>query len=157
MLLLYDVTRPSTFDTVLDWKREVDACVEPPDGSSPPVVLLGTKCDIETATADTAELDRFCGQWGFVAWFDVSAKTGFNIAEAARCLVQKITSYPDLFEVVSFESALVRTEDVIVIAQLLLFVALGPGDLGWCTPGDLEWCTPVATHAFLVAHDLYIL
>jgi len=52
-LLLYDVTRPTTFDTVLDWKKEIDACVEPPDGSAPPVVLLGTKCDIETANART--------------------------------------------------------------------------------------------------------
>ena len=79
-------------------------------------VLLGNKCDIETATADTAELDRFCGQWGFVAWFDVSAKTGFNIAEAARCLVQKITSYPDLFEArykqnAAFRPALAFAED----------------------------------------------
>jgi small GTP-binding protein len=116
VLLVYDVTRPTTFDTVTAWKREIDDKVALSNDEPVPVVLLGNKCDIETATADTAELDRFCGQWGFVAWFDVSAKTGFNIAEAARCLVTKITSYPDLFEArykqnAAFRPALAFAED----------------------------------------------
>ena len=44
--------------------------------------------------ADTAELDRFCSAHGFYAWFDVSAKTGFNIDAAIRCLVEKILDDP---------------------------------------------------------------
>ena len=103
-------------DTSAEGWKEIDDKVCLSNDEPVPVVLLGNKCDIETATADTAELDRFCGQWGFVAWFDVSAKTGFNIAEAARCLVQKITSYPDLFEArykqnAAFRPALAFAED----------------------------------------------
>ena len=108
VLLVYDVTRPSSFDTVLKWKREIDEKVCLNNDEPVPVVLLGNKCDIETATADTAELDRFCGQHGFIAWFDVSAKTGFNIDEAGRTLVQKILSYPGLFEARYKENAAFR-------------------------------------------------
>ena len=107
-ILVYDVTRPSTFDTVVAWKREIDDKVVLNNDEPVPVVLLGNKCDIETATADTAELDRFCGEHGFVAWFDVSAKSGFNIEEGCACLVQKILSYPGLFETRYAENAAFR-------------------------------------------------
>ena len=59
-LLVYDITRPTTFDTVLDWKRDIDERMILPTGEAPPVLLVGAKCDLETASADTAELDRFC-------------------------------------------------------------------------------------------------
>lgn len=96
-LLVYDITRPTTFDTVLAWKRDIDermvggnwldANGQP---TGPPVILVGAKCDLETASADTAELDRFCADHGFYGWFDVSARTGFNVDTCARCLAEKI-------------------------------------------------------------------
>jgi len=89
-LLVYDITRPTTFDTVLDWKRDIDERMVLPTGEAPPVLLVGAKCDLETASADTAELDRFCADHGFYGWFDVSAKTGFNVDTCARCLAEKI-------------------------------------------------------------------
>mmetsp|Transcript_16626 Transcript_16626/g.56822 ORF Transcript_16626/g.56822 Transcript_16626/m.56822 type:complete len:121 (-) Transcript_16626:49-411(-) len=97
-MLVYDVTRPSTFDTVLKWKADLDAKVTLPNGEPLPVILLGNKYDIETAAADTGELDKFCAKHGFIAWYDVSAKTGFNIEEAARCLVEKIMTHEGIFE-----------------------------------------------------------
>ena len=40
VMLVYDVTRPSTFDTVAKWKKEIDSKVTLPNGRPIPVVLL---------------------------------------------------------------------------------------------------------------------
>ena len=98
VMLVYDVTRPSTFDTVAKWKKEIDSKVTLPNGRPIPVVLLGNKCDKETGAADVAEMDKFCVNNGFIGWFDTSAKTGDNIKEASEFLVRKILTYPDVFE-----------------------------------------------------------
>uniref|UniRef100_A0A7S2V4T6 Ras-related protein Rab n=1 Tax=Fibrocapsa japonica TaxID=94617 RepID=A0A7S2V4T6_9STRA len=89
-MLVYDVTRPPTFEMVSKWKEEIDTKVSLPNGEPIPVVLLGNKSDLEKAKVDTEYLDEFCKQHGFVGWFDTSAKTNQNIVEAATFLVEKI-------------------------------------------------------------------
>jgi GTPase SAR1 family protein len=43
-LLVYDISRPQTFDTVAQWKAEIDRMVRLPDGEGAiPVVLIGNK------------------------------------------------------------------------------------------------------------------
>lgn len=63
-----------------------------------PVVLLGNKCDLDTAEIDKAKLDRFVEEKGFVNWFDTSAKLNINIDKAARFLVDKILEHQDIFQ-----------------------------------------------------------
>ncbi|KAJ8612937.1 hypothetical protein CTAYLR_006192 [Chrysophaeum taylorii] len=67
-MVVYDITRPSSFDTVADWKREIDAKVKLPNGQPLPVLLVGNKHDLETAQADGHQLDKFCQDHGFVTW-----------------------------------------------------------------------------------------
>ena len=40
-MIVYDVTRPITFETVIKWKKEIDEKVKFPDGSALPAILLG--------------------------------------------------------------------------------------------------------------------
>jgi small GTP-binding protein len=99
-LLVYDISRPLTFDTVTKWKEEIDTMVRLPDGEGPiPVVLIGNKCDVESGggQVDQSHLDRFCEERGFLKWFDTSAASGEGIDEAMNCVVEKILSYPNIF------------------------------------------------------------
>ena len=46
-----------------------------------------------------AELDKFVADNNFLQFFATSAKDGTNIDNACRCLVEKILSYDDIFNV----------------------------------------------------------
>ena len=90
VLLVYDISRPSTFETVVKWKDELDRRVVLSNGELAPVVLLGNKVDLESADADSEQLATFCEKHGFVGSFDTSAKTGQGIDKACRCLVGEL-------------------------------------------------------------------
>ncbi|XP_047463347.1 ras-related protein Rab-32 isoform X2 [Mugil cephalus] len=86
-LVVFDVTRASTFDAVLKWKDDLDSKVTLNHGRPVPAVLLANKSD--QLTSPQPRLDSFCRDNGFVGWFETSAKNS-NIEEAARCLVENI-------------------------------------------------------------------
>jgi len=90
--VVFDVSRPQTFEAVIKWKQDVDAKVSCPDGSPIPCVLLANKSDEEKAgsLAEETFLDTFCTDNGFVGWFYTSPKENVNIDESARFLVKKI-------------------------------------------------------------------
>mmetsp|Transcript_6478 Transcript_6478/g.6698 ORF Transcript_6478/g.6698 Transcript_6478/m.6698 type:complete len:216 (+) Transcript_6478:89-736(+) len=96
-ILVYDVSRPSTFETVAKWKEEIDSKVTLPNGMPLPVVLLGNKSDLEDAETDGKMMDEFCKEKGFIGYFDTSAKLNINIDKAARFLVDKILEHEDIF------------------------------------------------------------
>ncbi|KAJ8974285.1 hypothetical protein NQ317_013174 [Molorchus minor] len=89
--IVFDVTRKNTFDSVINWKTDLDSKVQLPDGSPIPCVLLANKCDQlrESLTSNKA-LDDYCRENGFTAWFETSAKDNINIDEAAKSLVETI-------------------------------------------------------------------
>lgn len=41
--IVFDVTRPATFDAVNKWKTDLDSKVQLPDGSPIPCILLANK------------------------------------------------------------------------------------------------------------------
>ncbi|EGB06322.1 hypothetical protein AURANDRAFT_13379, partial [Aureococcus anophagefferens] len=82
--LVYDISRPETFKTIVKWKDEIDSKVHLPNGMALPVVLLANKCDLEDVAIDRQELDDFCRSHGFIGWFETSAKADVNIDTAAR-------------------------------------------------------------------------
>ena len=48
-ILVFDVTRPASFDAVTKWKTDLDAKVQLPSGGKIPCVLLGNKVNDTTA------------------------------------------------------------------------------------------------------------
>ena len=92
-MVVFDVTRVSTFEAVQKWKNDIDAKVLlPPDNRPIPVVLLANKCDLakEGICQDKRQMDKFCEDNGFIGWFETSAKDDIGIEDAAKCLVAKI-------------------------------------------------------------------
>ncbi|KAM6985438.1 ras-related protein Rab-32-like [Aplochiton taeniatus] len=87
-LLVFDVTRASTFDSVLKWKEDLDTKVTLPHGKAVPTVLLANKSD--QMSLQSLRLDSFCREHGFVGCFQTSAKENTNIEAATRFLVEQI-------------------------------------------------------------------
>ncbi|KAM9451716.1 ras-related protein Rab-38 [Clarias gariepinus] len=91
-LIVFDVTRASTFEAVPKWKDDLDTKVTLSNGKPVPAVLLANKSDQSRDGLSTQipKLDTFCKETGFVGWFETSAKENTNIEAAIRCLVENI-------------------------------------------------------------------
>lgn len=90
--IVFDVTRPATFEAVAKWKNDLDSKLTLPNGKPVSVVLLANKCDQgkDVLMNNGLKMDQFCKEHGFVGWFETSAKENINIDEASRCLVKHI-------------------------------------------------------------------
>lgn len=73
--VVFDVTRGSTFEAVSKWKNDLDSKVKLANGNPIPSVLLANKCDQKKEGANNSALmDNFCKETGFLDWFETSAK-----------------------------------------------------------------------------------
>ncbi|KAF1806366.1 P-loop containing nucleoside triphosphate hydrolase protein [Mucor lusitanicus] len=91
--IVYDATRPLTFQNVSRWKNDIDTKVELPlawGGGSIPVVLLANKIDQHPNTRSPKEMEEFCRENSFAQWFETSAKENTNIDQAAEYLISHI-------------------------------------------------------------------
>ncbi|XP_059169802.1 ras-related protein Rab-32B-like [Physella acuta] len=93
-IIVFDLSRPATFDSVLKWLEDVNSKVMLSNELPVPVLLLANKCDIEDAAYQTDKLDSFCKEKNFIGWFPTSAKTNQNVEEAMNFLVEHILSLP---------------------------------------------------------------
>jgi len=89
-IIVYDVTRPATYEAVLKWKADLNSKVVLANDDPIPVILLANKCDISSVSIDTEVLDEFSKDNGFLAWFKTSAQDNIGIDEAMKYLVGKI-------------------------------------------------------------------
>ncbi|XP_028277787.1 ras-related protein Rab-38b isoform X2 [Parambassis ranga] len=73
--IVFDVTRPTTFEAVIKWKEDLDSKLMLANGQSIATVLLANKCDQgRELTNNGIKMDQFCKDHGFVGWFETSAK-----------------------------------------------------------------------------------
>ncbi|GAA5799659.1 rab32, member RAS oncoprotein [Helicostylum pulchrum] len=66
--VVYDVTRPKTFENVIKWKVDIDSKVQLVDGGGIPTILLANKIDQQENSKSKHELDQFCLDNGFIQW-----------------------------------------------------------------------------------------
>jgi len=96
-LVVYDITRPATFEAVKKWKADIDdnLSTERPL----PVILLANKCDIanENQHLNPEKMDSYIKENGFISWYETSAKEDVNISKAIKNLVGHILEHdPDV-------------------------------------------------------------
>uniref|UniRef100_A0A1A8D0E6 Ras-related protein Rab n=2 Tax=Nothobranchius TaxID=28779 RepID=A0A1A8D0E6_NOTKA len=91
-LVVFDMTRLSTFQAVLKWKGDLDSKVTLSNGRPVPAVLLANKCDQRShgLCPKLPKLDSFYQEHGFVGCFETSAKDDTNVDAAITCLVKTI-------------------------------------------------------------------
>lgn len=91
-VVMFDVTRSSSFLSCLHWKRDLDNKAMLPNGDSIPCILLANKCDLSQRAVSADSIDKFSKANGFIAWMETSVKENKNIGEAMRRLVEEILS-----------------------------------------------------------------
>ena len=86
-----DIKRIPTYEKAVEWKKSVDKVVLfPGSAETIPCVLLLNKCDLGKSEWKKDQIDAFCKEHGFAAWFTVSAKDGTNIDKAMEGLVKLV-------------------------------------------------------------------
>eukprot|EP01113_Clastostelium_recurvatum_P010455 TRINITY_DN15203_c0_g1_i1.p1 TRINITY_DN15203_c0_g1~~TRINITY_DN15203_c0_g1_i1.p1 ORF type:complete len:220 (-),score=31.64 TRINITY_DN15203_c0_g1_i1:84-698(-) len=87
-MVVFDVTRPPTFEAVEKWKRDLDNKL----GTDLPVVLLANKSDLPETFLHGREhqMDTFCITNRLLNWFKTSAKDGRNVDTAFKFLIHHV-------------------------------------------------------------------
>eukprot|EP00041_Stephanoeca_diplocostata_P014727 m.277068 g.277068 ORF g.277068 m.277068 type:complete len:382 (-) comp19780_c0_seq5:223-1368(-) len=111
-LLMFDSTRHETFKSVAKWKADIDDKVHLSDGTSIPVVLLGSKSDLgsENAYITPDELDAYAKENAYAGAYFVSSKDGTNVSECAKFLMQCILERTQALEDVEHDSIVVKKQ-----------------------------------------------
>ncbi len=91
-VIMFDLTAPRTFDSVVKWKADVDEKVLLPNGDPVPCLLLGNKSDLPGRAVETDAIEAFCKKEGFVGYHAVSAKTSDHVEDAMMHLLRYLLS-----------------------------------------------------------------
>lgn len=86
LILLYDTTSRESFTNLHNYINALDKL---PQGR-PPLVLCGSKCDLESEWNVSVEEGRNMGKFLNAPFFQISSKTHFNVYEAFFELVRQI-------------------------------------------------------------------
>ncbi len=82
-VLVFDVTKPKSFEALANWQKQFLAQADPRDPSSFPFVVLGNMIDKADSRRVSSEKAReWCAKNGDIPYFETSAKEGVNIEEA---------------------------------------------------------------------------
>ncbi|XP_076577835.1 ras-related protein Rab-19-like [Chaetodon auriga] len=86
-IIAYDITRPSTFDSVTHWIKEVELY----GASNVVLVLIGNKCDLEQERqVQFEEACNLANEKGLLAALETSAKESQNVEEAFMMMAREL-------------------------------------------------------------------
>ena len=97
-MLVYDITRPETRDTIAKWKKEIEEKVTLPNGTPLPTILLANKADKKEKELDKLEIDAYVASLGFVGFHETSAKENTGIKDAVEGLISNILSHEGILD-----------------------------------------------------------
>jgi len=96
-LVVFDVTRQTTFEGVNKWKTDLDSKICSTDTEENiPVILLANKVDLfqdedkEYWEEMKGKIQKYCDEQGFIGWVETSAKNGIGIETAVKQLITTI-------------------------------------------------------------------
>lgn len=88
--LVYDITKPETFEALLNWKQIFMAKSAPSNPETFPFLVIGNKVDLEDQRkVSSLEAKKFCQQNGNMLFFEASAKNNLNVELAFKDLGQQ--------------------------------------------------------------------
>ncbi|KAF2895834.1 hypothetical protein ILUMI_10343 [Ignelater luminosus] len=87
--IVFDLTRPETFNSIEKWLVDLRSKVNMPNGQSLPIILLANKGDVTISNLPHHIAD-YCKQNNILSWFITSAKDDTNIDEAMYFLLSTV-------------------------------------------------------------------
>eukprot|EP01064_Diplonema_japonicum_P001771 TRINITY_DN11190_c0_g1_i1.p1 TRINITY_DN11190_c0_g1~~TRINITY_DN11190_c0_g1_i1.p1 ORF type:complete len:223 (+),score=35.32 TRINITY_DN11190_c0_g1_i1:76-744(+) len=93
-VVVFDLTRPSTLESAIKWRQDINAKVLLPNDQPIPMLLVANKCDIKTPETQALKekLDEFVDKNGFFGWIETSAPENINVDACFKALVQEVVS-----------------------------------------------------------------
>jgi Ras-related protein Rab-7A len=88
-ILVYDVTRPPSFEGINKWRTEFSTQLGLSAGDDFPFLLLGNKCDLQGKAVQASAAREFAQINGDMLFYEVSAKTAENVQTAFEGIVKK--------------------------------------------------------------------
>ncbi|KAL8128782.1 hypothetical protein V2J09_017937 [Rumex salicifolius] len=85
-LLVYDISRSSTFDSVSRWLDELNSHCDTTVGK----MLVGNKCDMENIRAVSMEEGKILAEENGLFFMETSAKDSINVKSAFEMLIRDI-------------------------------------------------------------------
>lgn len=94
-VIIFDITRRSTFQEVEKWKADLDEKARLPSGDLLPCLLIANKCDLDDRPVPEEEINALCNEQGFVGYIETSAKEDVNVEKAMKFLIKHILALHD--------------------------------------------------------------
>ncbi|XP_065159307.1 ras-related protein Rab-32B-like [Atheta coriaria] len=109
--VVFDLTRPATFDSIDKWVTDLRDRITLPNGSDIPIILLANKGDITTSNIETEKLNAFCTKHKILTWLITSAKENINLDEAMNKLMKVTIENVDQTHTQSPKEQIILTSD----------------------------------------------
>lgn len=91
--IVFDVTRLNTLAAAKIWKTDLDEKLMKTNNKHFPVILLANKIDLldeEKRAKLKEDIDIFYHEYGFLAWFEISAKDNYGIDPAFQRMSEEL-------------------------------------------------------------------
>ncbi|XP_073457097.1 ras-related protein Rab-32-like [Aquarana catesbeiana] len=92
-LVVCDLGRATTLQSVHRWKEDLDSKVSLRNGDPIPTVLIANKCDLLPYRGYSQDVEELGQQLGFTDCHMTSAKENVNIHEAVSCLIRSMVTH----------------------------------------------------------------
>lgn len=107
-LVVFDLTRPASFEAVRKWKSDIDAKVALANGDPIPCILVANKSDLVNVPLNEDVMNQYCKEHGFLDWMVTSAKKDIGVTEAMTAITQHIMARSPIDDDVDEDDDLIR-------------------------------------------------
>lgn len=111
-IIMFDLTNRKSFESVVQWKHDLDSKCILDNGAMLPCLLLAGKCDLPGRQVEMNEIESVCQQYGFMSWIEVSSKECLMIEDSMNFLVDRIICSKRLDRVAVRKSGICLSEDI---------------------------------------------
>uniref|UniRef100_A0A8D8VT43 Ras-related protein Rab-7L1 n=2 Tax=Cacopsylla melanoneura TaxID=428564 RepID=A0A8D8VT43_9HEMI len=89
-IIMFDLTNRKSFESIIQWKHDLDSKCILDNGAMLPCLLLASKCDLPDRKVEINEIEAVCHQYNFMSWIEVSSKEHLMIEDSMNFLVDRI-------------------------------------------------------------------